>query len=132
MCQFCFVVPNNCHLVHYGHEEVVRAITNILELEYEEIIQSLPQPPPGQQQPPQPVPGTSAPVEPAREPAVPSFQVGKQGRVPWDPSKTLSGKEDAEYVKAGFHNMWEIQRVKEYLILNGNYSLILVSTASTH
>ena len=38
-----FVVPNDCHLVHYGHEEVVRAITNIAEPEYEEIIQSLPQ-----------------------------------------------------------------------------------------
>ena len=129
MCWICFAVPNDCCLVHYSHEEVVRAITNIAEPEYEEIIQSLPQAPPSQQQPPQPVPGTSALVEPTREPTVPSFQVGKQGRVPWDPSKTLSGKADAESVKAGFLNMWETQMVKEYLILNGNYRLIPVSTA---
>ena len=110
----------------------MRAITNIAEPEYEEIIWSLPQPPPSQQQPPQPVPGATAPVEPTREPAVPSFQVGKQGRVPQDPSKTLLGKADAESVKAGFLDMWETQRVKEYLNLNGNYRLIPVSTASMH
>ena len=107
---------------------------NISEPKYEEVIQSLPQPLPSQPQPQpsQPVPGTSAPVETTREPAVPSFQVGKQERVPWDPSKTLSGEADAESVKAGFLDMWETQRVKEYLILNGNYRLILVSTVLTH
>ena len=85
----------------------MRAITNIVEPEYEDIIQSLPQPPPSQQQPPQSVPGTSAPVEPTREPAGPPFQAGKQRRVPWDPSKTLLGKADGESVKVGFLNMWD-------------------------
>ena len=125
----CFV---DCHLVHYGHEEVVRAITNIAEPEYEKVIWSLPQPPPSQQQPPQPVPGTSATMEPTGEPTGPPFQAGKQGRVPQDPSKTLLGKANAESVKVGFLDMWETQWVKEYLILNGNYRLIQVSTASTH
>ena len=132
ICQFCFVVPRDCLLVHYGQEEVVWAITNITELEYEEIIQSLPQPPPSQQPPPQPAPGTSATTEPAKEPDIPPFQAGKQGRVPQDPSKNLKGKADAESVKVGFQDMWETQRVKEYLILNGNYWLIPISTVSTH
>ena len=47
------------------------AITNITEPEYEEIIQSLPQPPPSQQPPP--APGTSATTEPAKEPGIPTF-----------------------------------------------------------
>ena len=131
MCQICFAVPNDCQLVHYGHDEVMKAITNT-EPKYKEVIQSPPQPPPNQQQPPQPVPGTSAPVEPGQEPAVPSFQAGKQGWVPQDPSKTLPGKVDTESIKAGFPDMWETQKVKEYLILNRNYRLVPVSTALMH
>ena len=107
-------------------------ITNITEPEYEEIIQSLPQPSSSQQPLPQPAPGTSATKEPAKEPDIPPFQAGKQGRVPRDPSENLKGKADAESVKAGFQDMWETQRVKEYLILNGNYWLIPISTVLMH
>ena len=85
----------------------MQAITNITKPEYEEIIQSLPQPPPSQQPPPQPTPGSSATTQHAKEPDIPPFQTGRQGRVPQDPSKMLSGKTDAESVKAGFRDMWE-------------------------
>ena len=66
MCRFCITVPNNCQLVHYGQEEVMQAITNITEPEYERIIQSLPQSPPSQQPPPQPTLGSSATTQHAK------------------------------------------------------------------
>ena len=120
-------------MVHYGWEEVIQAITSIPEAHYDEVIQSLPQPPPRQdQQTPQPEPGALTPAEPGQEPSALSFQAGKQGCVPRDPSKHFLRKVDVESMKAGFPDMWETQRVKEYLILNGNYRLIPVSTASMH
>ena len=69
---------------------------NITEPEYEEVVQSLPQPPPGQPQPQpsQSVPGTSAAgVGPSPEPAIPLSRQESRGRCQGTQARHCQGKQ---------------------------------------